>query len=106
MEPPFLATELRKHAVMAHLRMLYKKFVQKQIDWTGRVGRLSQKLTKVGVVCQKVGVASKNLHALRVQQYVRTPLLEILDPPLVSVVWRVYECTSNMLTSPLAQGLN
>ena len=58
----------KKIAAMAHLRMLQKKFVLKQIDWTGRVGSWSQKRSKWAWFSLKVGVASKNLRTLRMQQ--------------------------------------
>ena len=66
---------------MAHLRMLRRKFVRKRIDWTGS---LSQKRSKWAWFCPKVGVASKILRALRAQDCITTPLLEILDPPLLT----------------------
>ena len=68
---------------MAHLRMLQKKFVRKQIDWTERAGRLSP-LETIESGC---GFAQKWawLLKIRAQQYIRTPLLEILDPPLATV---------------------
>ena len=73
---PLSGYRSKKTAAMAHLRMLRRKFVRKQIDWTGRAGSLSQKRSKWAWFCPKVGVASKILRA--------TPLLQILDPPLQS----------------------
>ena len=76
---PLSGYRSKKTAAMAHLRMLRRKFVRKQIDWTGS---LSQKRSKWAWFCPKVGVASKILRALHAQDYITTPLLEILDPPL------------------------
>ena len=39
----------------------------------------------MGVVCPKVGVASKISRMLHVQDCTITPILEILDPPLGSM---------------------
>ena len=39
---PLSGYRYKKTAAMAHLRMLRRKFVRKQIDWTGRAGSLSQ----------------------------------------------------------------
>ena len=39
----------------------------------------------MGVVCPKVGVASKISRMLRVQDCTITPILDILDPPLGSM---------------------
>ena len=48
--PPFLAITLRKLLLWLTLECFRRKFVQKQIDWTGRAGSLSQKRSKMGVV--------------------------------------------------------
>ena len=40
--PPFLAIELRKLLLWLTLECFRRKFVRKQIDWTGRAGSLSQ----------------------------------------------------------------
>ena len=80
---PLSGYRSKKTAAMAHLRMLRRKFVRKRIDWTGRAGSLSQKRSKWAWFCPKVGVASKILRALRAQDCITTPLLEILDPPLM-----------------------
>ena len=85
MEPPFLAIELRKLLLWLTLECFRRKFVRKQIDWTGRAGSLSQKRSKWAWFCPKVGVASKILRALRAQECTTTPLLEILDPPLMRI---------------------
>ena len=85
MEPPLSGYRSKKTAAMAHLRMLRRKFVRKYIDWTGRAGSLSQKRSKWAWFCPKVGVASKILRALCTQDCITTPLLEILDPPLIPI---------------------
>ena len=71
MEPPFLAIELRKLLLWLTLECFRRKFVRKQIDWTGRVGSLSQKRSKWAWLLK-----------FRAQDCATTPLLEILDPPL------------------------
>ena len=65
MEPPFLAIELRKLLLWLTLECFRRKFVRKQIDWTGRAG------------------------ASRARVYYN-PLLEILDPPLELSAYIVY----------------
>ena len=40
---PLSGYRTKKTAAMAYLRMLLKKFVRKQINWTCTAGRLSQK---------------------------------------------------------------
>ena len=80
--PPLLAIDLRKLLLWLTLECFRRKFVRKQIDWTGRAGSWSQKRSKWACFCPKVGVASKILRALCAQNCTATSLLEILDPPL------------------------
>ena len=95
MEPPFLATELRKTAAMAHLRMLQKKFVRKQIEWTGRAGRLYQNDRKWAWLLK-----------IRAQKYInRTPLLEILDPPLHVYAYARLHLRQNVATPTIILNL-
>ena len=83
MEPPFLAIELRKLLLWLTLECFRRKFVRKQIDWTSRAGSLSQKRSKWAFY-PKVGVASKFRARFECKSVAtRTPLLEILDPPLI-----------------------
>ena len=82
MEPPFLATELRKLLLWLTLECFRRNsFENRSIGLVELVVCL-KKQSKVGVVLSEVGVASKNLRAHRAQRYIRTTLLEILDPPL------------------------
>ncbi len=87
--PPSLTTQLRK---LLWLTSAYfsRKFVQKQVDWTGS---FSQKRSKWAWFYAKVGVASKILRALRAQQYYGTPLQEILNPPLRGLSYAHGICT-------------
>ena len=82
MEPPFLATELRKLLLWLTLECFRRNsFENRSIGLKELVDSLKND-RKWAWFCPKVGVASKNSRALRAQQYIRTPLLEILDPPL------------------------
>ena len=51
---PLSGYRTKKTAAMAHLRMLLKKFVRKQINWTCTAGRLSQ-IIGMGVVLSGSG---------------------------------------------------
>ena len=85
MEPPFLATELRKLLLWLTLECFRRNsFENRSIGLKELVDSLKND-RKWAWFCPKVGVASKNSRALRAQQYIRTPLLEILDPPLIYV---------------------
>ena len=59
MEIPSLATKLRKILLWLTLACFSRKFVQKQIDWTGGTDIFSQKRSKWAWFYLKVGVASK-----------------------------------------------
>ena len=78
MEPPSLSTELRKLLLWLTLACLSRKFVQKQIDWTGGTEFLS-KTIEMGVVLPESGRGFKNFAR---NCAAGTPLQEILDPPL------------------------
>ena len=73
MEPPFLATELRKLLLWLTLECFRRNSFENR---SGRAGSWSQKRSKWAWFRRKVGVASKIL---------TPPLLEILDPPLSRV---------------------
>ena len=82
MEPPFLAIELRK-LLWLTLECFRRKFIQKQIDWTGRAGSLSQKQFKCVVLPQKWAWLLKFCARFAHKTVLETPLLEILDLPLL-----------------------
>ena len=96
MEPRFLAIQLRKLLLWLTLECFRRKFVRKQIDWTGRAGSLSQKRLKSAGFCPKVGVASKISCTLRAQECTTTPLFAILDPPLLSYTTNFHQ---NIMTA-------
>ena len=50
-----MVKELRKLLLWLTLEGFRRKFVQKQIDWTGRAGSLSQKRLKWGVILPQSG---------------------------------------------------
>ena len=82
MELPSLSTELRKLLLRLTLACFSRKLVQKQIGCTSRIDSYS---IEMGVVCPKVGVASKISRARFAHNHtIGTPLQEILDPPLLS----------------------
>ena len=90
MEPPFLATELRKLLLWLTLECFRRySFENRSIGLVELVGCLKKKTIESGCGLArklawvlKIRVGSKNSRVLRMQQYIRIPLLEILDPPL------------------------
>ena len=82
MEPPFLATELRKLLLWLTLECFRRNlFKNRSIGLVELVDCLKND-RKWAWFFPKVSVASKNSRALGAQRYIRIPLLEILDPPL------------------------
>ena len=82
MEPPFLATELRKLLLWLTLACFRRNLFENGSIGLKELVDCLKNDRKWAWFYPKVGVVSKNSRALRAQQYIRTPLLEILDPPL------------------------
>ena len=70
--PPSLATKLRKLLLWLTLAYLSRKFAQTSLDWTDSCSQNGRGFSRKWVWLLK----------FRAQEYIRTPLQEMLDPPL------------------------
>ena len=95
MEPPALATDLRKLLLWLTLVCVSCRVVEDRS--IGVV--VSLKTIEMGGVRSKMGVVPEILRALRAQPYNRNPLQEILDPPLIIRLNTIIILTARSSTS-------